>query len=72
MRGRPPSAEELMDLHLSVPARLVREVDLILYDPIRQRPIYGARGELITTLLRQWLAAQKEKTCQTTTKQQSQ
>lgn len=48
------------DWKLSIPQDLAAEVDLRLWDPVLQKPRYGGRSELVTTLLRQWLAAQQD------------
>lgn len=37
-------------------------VELKLIDPIRDRPIFGARSQLVEQLLRQWLAEQDQTT----------
>lgn len=48
-----------VEIKTNVPADLLAAVDLILWDPVLQKPKYGARSELITHLLRLWV---KEKT----------
>jgi hypothetical protein len=41
---------------ISLPKSLVREVDIVLLDPLHQRPEHGAWSLLIEQLLREHLA----------------
>jgi hypothetical protein len=34
-------------------------VEFYLFDPLHKKPLYGARGKLIATLLEQWVDDQK-------------
>lgn len=54
--GKPRSAVLRAEVKLSLPAPLVAEMDLLLEDPLTQKPKYGARSRLIESLLRNWLA----------------
>lgn len=47
------------DWKLSVPQDLAAEVDLLLWDPVAQKPRYGGRSALVTQLLRRWLSEQR-------------
>jgi metal-responsive CopG/Arc/MetJ family transcriptional regulator len=47
------------DWKLSIPQDLAAEVDLLLWDPVLQKPRYGGRSELVTQLLRGWLEQQR-------------
>ena len=54
-RGRKPRAGGIAVWTLSLPLPLVAEVELHLLDPFTRKVSYGARTELIQTLLREWL-----------------
>lgn len=47
------------ELKVSIPAALLAELDLMLLDPITQKPRYSARSTLIATLLTNWVAKEK-------------
>lgn len=51
------TTEPTVDWKISVPASIAGAVELKLADPIRGRPIYGARAQLIKFLLEDWLRA---------------
>lgn len=59
-RGRPPLASPKVAWKVHVDARLAAEVELILADPLRGRAAYGERSELLETLLRSWIEAQRK------------
>ena len=42
-------------IKVSLPIDIVLAVDTALYDPVFQKPRYGARSQLIAHLLRSWL-----------------
>jgi hypothetical protein len=44
----------------SIPVDIAMKVDTLLLDPIRQVPEYGKRSELVTQLLREWLALREK------------
>ena len=46
---------EYREISVSVPELTLARVDLHFYDPAIGRPIYGARSQLITKLLEEWL-----------------
>ena len=58
--ARPRNIIRPHDWKLSSPVDLAAEVDMYLWDPVLQKPKYGGRSELITLLLRQWLATQRD------------
>lgn len=41
---------------ISIPNVLALDIDLMLYNPALGKPIYGARSQLITDLLEQYMA----------------
>lgn len=51
-----PSEEQ----KLHIPIDVLADVRLLLYDPLRQRTRTGAISELVTELLRAWVAKQRE------------
>lgn len=44
--------------HLQIPETLAAEVELLLLDPFWQQPKWGAKSELVTQLLQDWLNKQ--------------
>lgn len=47
---------------VSIPPKVLGEVDLYLWDPLRNKIRYGARSALIVSLLRAWLREQEDTT----------
>ena len=47
---------------VQIPLSLIAEVDLLLWDPVRERIKYGGRSKLIVKLLRSWIDEKKGKT----------
>lgn len=58
-RGRKPRAIPTVEWKLHIQADLAAEVELLLADPAREKAKYGARSELIHSLLRDWLYKQR-------------
>jgi hypothetical protein len=58
-RGRPPRAEFVI-WELPLSAEIAARVELLLLDPVTQRPKSGARGKLVERLLREWLDGRKD------------
>lgn len=56
--SRPRSPHLRADWKLSLPAPIAASVDLMLFDPLAQKPRYGARSLLVAALLRRWMAEQ--------------
>lgn len=59
MAGRPRKPYIRAEFKVSLPAALVAEVDILLNDPLTNRPKYGARARLVESLLRAYLARLK-------------
>lgn len=55
-RGRKPLLVPTVAWKCQIPENIAAKIDLFLLDPIRGVPIYGARSELVTRLLREYLA----------------
>ena len=58
-RGRRPSAVPSVRWVAYIPADVAAKVELILTNPVRGKPNYGERGELMTALLQKWLKEQQ-------------
>ena len=54
--GRKPHTIPPVTWKCQVPTDVAAKVDLLLQDPLRGVPVYGARSALVTQLLRNWLA----------------
>ena len=48
------------EITVSIPTRLLGELELKLYDPGLGKATYGARSALIVKLLQEWLDKEKE------------
>jgi hypothetical protein len=59
--GRPPKTIRPVLKHLSFPEDFVAEVELRLYSPALGRVPVGAWQQLVMSLARPWLDAQKDK-----------
>ncbi|MFQ5741953.1 MAG: hypothetical protein ACE5HV_00010 [Acidobacteriota bacterium] len=53
-------ADPPVEITLSLPSSLVAKVDLLLWDPVRNRPKYAARSTLVSRLLKEWTEEQQE------------
>ena len=49
-----------IEISVSIPERLLAELDITLYDPLLGKPAYGARSRLIATLLREYLTSNQD------------
>lgn len=58
-RGRPPFAVPKVEWAVMIPQPLAAQVELLLLDPLLDKPKHGARSELLEQLLREWLEKQK-------------
>lgn len=56
---RPKAINPASQVKISLPASIVGELELLIFDDSRDKPTYGARSELFTRLLRYWLSAPK-------------
>lgn len=55
--GRPRSEDPKKKYLISLPESLVLQVDLLLpVDYLREKPLQGARSQLVERLLREWIA----------------
>ena len=57
--GRPSNPDLSLPWKIVMPATLAGKVKFLLWDPVHNRPRYGARNRLITALLERWLAEQE-------------
>lgn len=48
-----------MDVKISLPKRMVADLDNLLYDPVRGKPRYGGRSKIIRRLLQNWMVKEK-------------
>lgn len=44
--------------HIYIPSTLAAQVELLLLDPFLGQPKFGAKSELVTSLLQKWLDEQ--------------
>lgn len=56
MTSNPDAKPKREQVHFEIAPDVKGKLELLLWDPVRQRPRYGARSRLINHLLRQWLA----------------
>lgn len=54
--ARPVNSDLSLPWKINLPATLAGMVEYRLLDPVHQKPIYGARNELLVALLEWWLA----------------
>lgn len=60
MRGGRPNNPDLTKYwKICLPATLAGTVEFYLFDSIHKKPKYGARAELLTKLLENWVAEQQ-------------
>lgn len=52
---RPKSANPPVEIHVSLPGHLVRRMDGFLFSDLEQRVPYGARADLIASLIKNYL-----------------
>ena len=57
-RGRKPALDRPIKWRISIPFSIASRVDLLLSDPTTGTASIGARSELLSRMLRQWLEAQ--------------
>lgn len=53
--GRPRAAEPIVVWKLSMPQSLAVQVEELIMDPVKGKPIYGERSALIVRLLEEWV-----------------
>jgi hypothetical protein len=56
---RPKSVEPFVKWTVLVPAVLAAEFELLFFDNVHGKPQYGKRSEIITHLLREYMAVRK-------------
>ena len=59
-RGRKPLVVPTTEWKCRVPVDIAAKVDTFLLDPVRQEVAYGKRSQLVTQLLREWLASHSQ------------
>ena len=64
--GRKPHADKPRQWKITLPDSIATQVELLLCDAMTGKPAYGARGDLITKLLREWLEKQYKNRQETT------
>lgn len=45
---------------VTLPADLAAEVELLCWDAVREKPIYGGRSRLLVTLLQDWVSSRRD------------
>lgn len=58
--ARPQNPDLTKYWKICLPATLAGTVEFYLFDNLHNKPKYGARGELLTSLLSDWVALQKD------------
>ena len=58
--GRKKKVDKPVEWKVNVPSTTAAQVELRLLDPVTHKTRYGARGQLITRLLNEWLERQKQ------------
>lgn len=58
-RGRKEHLDPPVEWIVNIPTSLSAKVELLLYDPMLQKPKYGAKSGLVQQLLREWLERQQ-------------
>ena len=59
-RGRKPLVVPTVEWKCRIPSDIAAKVDMFQLDPVRQTVAYGLRSQLVTQLLRDWLAAHSQ------------
>jgi hypothetical protein len=57
-RGRKAHSDPPVQRFISLPTTLAAKVDLLLMDPVMNKPKYGSWSDLIQVLLRRWVEDQ--------------
>lgn len=58
--GRRPNVVPSVEWKAHIPVDLAGQVELLLLDPVTSKPRHGARSELVTRLLRDWILNQQK------------
>ena len=56
---RPKHSDPPVEWRVNVPESLAAQIELLLFDPVRNTIRYGGRSRLITALLREWAEKQR-------------
>lgn len=56
-RGRKPLMTPTVEWKCRIPVDIAVKIDTFLLDPVRKEVAYGRRSQLVTQLLRDWLAS---------------
>ena len=51
--------KKTIEVKLTLPIEVASDLELLLYDPVRNKVTYGARSHLITGLLKTWIVEKK-------------
>ena len=57
--GRPPSLSPKRQWTIALDAEVADTVDILLMDSLTKKPRHGARGALVSQLLREWIRSQQ-------------
>ena len=60
-RGRKPSLVPNVEWKCHIPADVAARVDTFILDPVRMTVAYGKRSQLVTQLLRDFLASHSQR-----------
>ena len=52
-------SRKTVEVKLTLPIQVAVDLELLLFDPVRNKIAYGARSHLITDLLKGWIAEKK-------------
>lgn len=58
--ARPRNTVPSIEWKVYLPSDLAAQIELLLLDPMRDKPKHGARGKLVEQLLREWLEKRKQ------------
>lgn len=58
-RGRPPRTLQRVAVKIQLDLDLAAELDMLCFDPLRGKPSYGDRSDIINKLLRAYLKEQR-------------
>ena len=59
-RGRKPLVIPTIEWKCRIPVDVAAKIDTFLLDPVRDEVAYGKRSQLVTMLLRDWLASHSQ------------
>ncbi len=55
---RPRNPVRTVEINISIPQDLAAAMDALLWDPVLQKPRYGARSSLVSELITNWVKSQ--------------